>query len=185
MTSTANHSEPTGCRHWPGRLAAACALPIAFLAATAAPASAATNSTSTVSFAPADEVVATCAGGVEIGLGFEIVRREHHYYDADGNEIRMSRNVNFTGIFENLSTGQRYTFQGTRHVTFDWVANTFMGTGNFRTVTQPGVGIVLHYAGRDVASLLDDSTLFSSGPRLMEFDPEAADALCGLYGLHV
>jgi hypothetical protein len=97
----------------------------------------------------------------------------------------MSRNTIFTGIFENLSTGQRDTFQGTRNVTFDWVANTFTGTGNFRTVTQPGVGLVLHYAGRDMASLLDDSTLFSSGPRIVEWDPATADALCGLYGLHV
>jgi hypothetical protein len=185
MTSTANHSEPRGRRRWAGRLAAACALPLAVVAANVAPASAATNSTSTVSIPPSDNVVATCAGGVEIGLGFEITRREHHYYDADGNEVRMSRNLTYTGTFENLSTGQRYTFQGTRNVTFDWVANTFTGTGNFRTVTQPGVGLVLHYAGRDVASLLDDSELFSSGPRIVEWDPATAEALCGLYGLHL
>ena len=155
----------------------------ASLLAVAAPVAAAENTTrQEVSFPP-DQVVATCANGVEIGLGFDIIRNVHRYYDDAGNLVKESRNINYTGIFENLSTGEQYTFQGTRHVTFDFVAGTFTSTGDYRTVTQPGDGTVLHSAGREVFDLINDALISQSGPKDDELSDGAVAGICGLFGL--
>ena len=61
-------------------------------------------------------------------------------------------------------TGTSVRDTGSRHITFDFVANTFTETGVLRHVTVSGSGIVLHEAGRIVISLTDDSVIFMAGP---------------------
>ncbi|MBF4761882.1 hypothetical protein ISU07_01975 [Nocardioides islandensis] len=141
-----------------------------------------TNTRSEVHFAPADAVVATCADGSEIGLGFDIVRNIHDTYDDDGTLLQESRNVNFTGIFENLSTGEQYVFQGTRIVTFDFVAGTLFGRGNYRTVTLPHAGVVLHAAGMQVIDLETGLLMESAGAAIDEW-VAGPGAVCSLFGL--
>lgn len=161
-------------------IVAGCAVSVFALAA---PAAAAENTTRFAFSFPPDEVVATCSNGDDIGLGFDLIRNVHQFYDDAGNLVKESRNVNYTGIFQNLSTGEQYTFQGTRHVTFDFVAGTFTSTGNYRTVTQPGTGTVLHSAGREVFDLVNEVVLYSSGPKYDETSAGAASDICGLFGL--
>ena len=48
----------------------------------ASPASADTMTRDSLSWPASDEVVATCEGGVEIGLGFDLTRNVHDQYDA-------------------------------------------------------------------------------------------------------
>ena len=163
--------------------AAAAVGAVACVIASTGPAAAAENTNRVVLSFPADEVVATCSNGDQIGLGFDLVRNTHTYLDAAGEPVKESRNVNYTGIFANLATGERYTFQGTRNVTFDFVAGTFTSTGNYRTVTQPGEGTTLHYAGREVIDLIDDAVLFQSGPKYDELGAGAVSDICGLFGL--
>jgi hypothetical protein len=159
-------------------LIAGCVLPIV---GTMGPASAADNVTrQTLSF-PA-EAVATCEGGVQVGLGFDIVRNIHEYTDSTGTVIRAKRNVNFIGIFSLMGTDETYTFQGARIVTEDFVTGTFTSVGNYRTVTQPGTGIVFHVAGREMFDENFD-LVFSSGPKYDEASPAAQSEICGLFGL--
>jgi len=144
-------------------------------------ASAADNVTrETLSF-PA-ETVATCEGGAEVGLGFDIVRNTHEYSDSTGTVVRIKRNVNYTGIFTLMGTDQTVTFQGARIVTIDLVTGSFTSVGNYRTLTQPGEGIVLHSAGREIFDENFDP-VFSSGPKYDELSPEAQSDICGLFGL--
>jgi hypothetical protein len=135
-----------------------------------------------VHFAPADEVVATCADGSDIGLGFDIVRNVHLTYDDEGNVIKEMRNVNFTGIFENLATGEQYIFQGTRIVTFDVEKDLFFGRGNYRTVTLPGTGVVLQAAGMQLEALSEGLLYRAAGPAIDEW-VAGEDAVCSLFGL--
>lgn len=169
------------------RLARLTAVPAIALAATAAlagPASAADNTRSSLSWPTTDEIVAVCDDGSEIGLGFDLVRNVHVFEDRDGTVVRESRNVNYTGTFENFATGERYEFQGTRIVTFDFVARTFTSRGNYRTVTMPGAGVVLHTTGMYVEDL-DVEGLFhrEAGPRLDEWTAGGTEAVCSLFGL--
>ena len=165
-------------------LAALAVVPVAVVAAGVTPALAATNSNrEAMSWPTTDEVVATCADGSEIGLGFDLVRNVHDHYDRDGELIVQRRNVNYVGTFENLDTGERYTFRGTRIVTIDFVDHTFTSAGNYRTVTMPGAGIVLHSAGIYVEDL-DIEGLFyhQAGPKLDEW-AAGPNAVCSLFGL--
>ena len=152
----------------------------------ATPASADTMTRDSLSWPASDEVVATCEGGAEIGLGFDLTRNVHDKYDSADELTRQVRNVNYTGIFENLATGERYTFQGTRVVTFDFVDGTFTSRGNYRTVTMPGAGTVLHTTGMYVEDL-DVEGLFyrQAGPVLDEWTTGGAEAVCSLFGLGV
>lgn len=135
-----------------------------------------------VHFAPSDSVVATCSDGSNIGLGFDIVRNVHLTYDSSGNVVKEMRNVNFTGVFLNLATGEQYTFQGTRIVTFDVVNDVFFGRGNYRTVTLPGAGVVLHAAGMQLGPLSDDLLYREAGPAIDEW-VAGPGAVCSLFGL--
>ena len=161
-------------------LIAGCVLPIV---ATVGPASAADNLTRQTLTFPA-EAVATCEGGVQVGLGFDIVRNVHEYTDSTGTVIGEKRNVNFIGIFSLMGTDRTYTFQGARIVTENFVTGTFTSVGNYRTVTQPGVGVVFHAAGREMFDENFD-LLFSSGPKYDEASPDAQSDICGLFGLRV
>ena len=145
------------------------------------PASAAENVTREVLSFPA-ETVATCDGGAEVGLGFDLVRNVHIYSDSTGTVIRIRRNVNYTGIFSLTGTDQTYTFQGARIVTLDLVTGTFTSVGNYRNVTQPGRGIVLHAAGREMFDENFD-LVFSAGPKYDEASPGAQADVCSLFGL--
>jgi hypothetical protein len=126
--------------------------------------------------------VATCSDGSDIGLGFDIVRNVHDTYDDAGNLVTEMRNVNFRGIFENLATGEQYVFQGTRIVTFDFVAGTLFGRGNYRTVTLPHAGVVLHAAGMQLIDLANDLVLKDAGPAVDEW-VAGPGAVCSLFGL--
>ncbi len=150
----------------------------------ASPASADTMTRDSLYWPASDEVVATCEGGVEIGLGFDLTRNVHEQYDRSGELTRLIRNVNYTGIFENLATGEEYRFQGTRVVTSDFVDGTFTSRGNYRTVTMPGTGTVLHTTGMYVSDL-DIEGLFyrQAGPVFDEWTDGAGDAVCSLFGL--
>jgi hypothetical protein len=125
--------------------------------------------------------VATCEGGADVTLGFDIVRNTHTYTDRQGNVVRITRNANYTGIFELVTTGQQYLFHGTRVGTEDLVAGTFTSRGDYRNVTQPGRGNILHSTGRLVFG--DDGILSSSGPKYDEFSEGAQADICGLWGL--
>ena len=81
---------------------------------------AADNSRDSLYWAPGDDVVAVCDDGSRIGLGFDLVRNIHVHTDREGEVLREVRNVTYTGIFENLGSGERYMFQGTRVVTLDF-----------------------------------------------------------------
>ena len=85
--------------------------------------------------------------------------------------------------FESLDAGERYTFRRTRIVTLDFVDRTFTSVGNYRTVTMPGAGIVLHSAGIYVKDL-DIEGLFyhQAGPKLDEW-AAGPNAVCSLFGL--
>ena len=131
-------------------------------------------------FAP--EAVATCADGSTIALGFDLVRNVHNTYNDAGDLVMQQRNVNYTGIFENLATGERYTFQGTRIVTFDFVAGTLFGRGNYRTVTMPRAGVVLHAAGMQIIDLETGLLEQAAGPAIDEW-VAGPDAVCSLFGL--
>lgn len=164
--------------------AAPAVLAIAATATLAPPASAADNSRGSLSWPTTDEVVAVCDGGAEIGLGFDLTRNVHQFADRSGEVVREMRNVNYTGTFENFDTGERYEFQGTRIVTFDFVAGTFTSRGNYRTVTMPGAGTVLHTAGIYVEDL-DVEGLFhrQAGPVFDEWSAGGDAAVCSLFGL--
>lgn len=169
------------------RTARLAALPLLALAGSAlftAPAQAAENTRDAVSWAPSDEVVAVCDDGSRIGLGFDLVRNIHVHSDRTGEVLREMRNVNYTGIFEDLDSGERYTFQGTRIVSLDFEEGLFVSRGNYRTVTMPGAGTVLHESGMYVEDL-DVEGLFyhRAGPDFDEWDLGGAEAVCSLFGL--
>jgi hypothetical protein len=131
---------------------------------------------------PTDEVVATCADGSDIGLGFDMVRNVHDTYNDAGELIKEQRTINYTGIFENLTSGERYTFRGTRIVTFDFENDLFFGRGNFRTVTMPAAGVVLHATGM-LKETLEEGLLYkNAGPWITEW-VAGPDAVCSLFGL--
>jgi len=165
-------------------LGLATAVVTATVLASPASASADTMTRDSQSRPASDLVVATCEGGVEIGLGFDLTLNVHDQYDRSGELTRQIRNVNYTGIFENLATGEEYRFQGTRVVTFDFVDGTFTSRGNYRTVTMPGTGTVLHTTGMYVEDL-DIEGLFyrQAGPVFDEWTDGAGDAVCSLFGL--
>lgn len=163
------------------RLTVAVAACIAATAPLAAPANAVENVIREAVTIPA-EPVATCEGGTQVGLGFDIVRTIHTFTDKNGEPTRILRNVEFTGVFQLLGTDEQSTFQGTRIVTFDLLDGTFTSVGNYRTVTQPGTGIVFHSAGREVFDE-NDALVFSSGPKYDELSGGAQDEICGLFGL--
>jgi hypothetical protein len=137
-----------------------------------------------LSWATTDEVVATCANGDQIGLGFDLVRNRHIRYDDAGELVHEVRNVRYTGIFENLTTHERYTFNGTRIITIDIPSDTFTSVGNYRVVTKPGEGSVFRAAGRVVSSWFEETEpTFTSGPKFDEWSDGGASVTCGLFSL--
>lgn len=172
------------------RIGSIAALAVVGIAATAVPAAAETVDRASLTFAPEEEVVATCVGetgeSVEIGLGFDLTRNLHTFHDRDGNVIQVKRNVVYVGYFQRLDTGEQYRFRGSRVVTMDLVDATFTSVGAYRVVTVPGEGAVFLEAGRYVEDL-DVMGLFyaESGPKFAEFDEGGDEVSCGLFGLAV
>jgi len=160
--------------------AAAAALAVS----TASPTVAKPVDRASMSWPAADEVVATCEDGSQIGLGFDLTRNVHDRYDRSGVLVSQTRNVVYTGYFENLGTGERHSFRGTRVVTSDFVDGTFTSRGAYRVVTMAGEGAVFLAAGRYVEDL-DVEGLFyaSSGPKLDEFSEGGQEITCALFGL--
>ena len=95
---------------------------------------------------------------------YVIKRSDVLYYDRSGSLVKQVRHVRFVGTNTNDVTGTSVRDTGSRHITFDFVANTFTETGVLRHVTVPGSGIVLHEAARIVISLTDDPVIFMAGP---------------------
>jgi hypothetical protein len=157
--------------------AAACAVSVVGAVAPAAAAENVTRDHFAFNVGP----VATCEGGADVTLGFDLTRNIHTYTDRQGNVIRTKRNVNYIGTFELVTTGEQWAFQGTRVATEDLVAGTFTSVGNYRTLTQPGSGVVLHSAGRELFE--SDTLLSSSGPKYDELSDGAQADICGLFGL--
>lgn len=168
------------------KVGAAAAMAAGSIGALAAPAAAGAVERGSLSWPASDEVVATCDGGVEIGLGFDLTRNVHNFYDRDGELVRQMRNVVYVGYFERLDTHEQYRFHGSRVVTFDFVDGKFISRGAYRIVTMPGEGSVFREAGRYVASL-DTADLFyaESGPKFDEWDEGGDEVSCALFGLEV
>jgi hypothetical protein len=95
---------------------------------------------------------------------YQVTRTVTDFYDNEGNLVREVLHVRFVGTATNDVTGKTIPITGVRHITIDFVEQTFTETGVLRHVTVPGEGIVLHESGRFVAPL--DETLpplFSAG----------------------
>lgn len=165
-------------------LAAAAGAAALLAAATAAPAGAARVDRASLSWPASDEVVATCADGSDIGLGFDLTRNVHDRYDKSGELVSQTRNVVYTGYFENLDTGERYPFHGTRVVTLDYANGTFTSRGAYRVVTMKGEGAVFLAAGRYVEDLDVEGVFYSSsGPKFDEYSEGGQQVSCALFGL--
>jgi DnaJ-class molecular chaperone len=131
------------------------------------------------------EVVATCAGGEEITLYFDVTVNRHVRYDENGESRWESRNVNYDGYFTNEASGEVIEFTGTRNVTIDLDADTFTSRGKYRVVTLPGMGTVMHETGRYIEGWTDGQRIFESGPKISENpdDPATFALTCSLFGL--
>lgn len=166
------------------RTAAAVTMMTGSVGALAAPATAAPVDRESLSWPASDEVVATCEGGVEIGLGFDLTRNVHDRYNRDGELVRQMRNVVFVGYFERLDTHEQHRFHGSRVVTMDFVDGTFTSVGAYRIVTMPGEGAVFLEAGRYVEDLDVEGVFYAqSGPKFDEWDEGGEAVSCALFGL--
>ena len=170
----------TDIRRLAGTVAATTAMAAASLAA-AAPASAQENLRGSVSF-PAAPVV-ECDGAMQIGLGFDVDLTFHWTYEGDAL-VRERLTMRYTGQFANLSTGEVSTpVRGTSNTVIDLTEGTLTASGNPRSMTMPGVGVVLHEAGRFVLDLETGQVLVERGPKLNETTPEGARLVCEAMGL--
>lgn len=148
-----------------------------------APAQALDNSRYSLTFDK--QVVATCAGGEEITLYFDVTANRHVRLDEDGTPVWEQRNVSYVGFFTDEATGEVIDFTGTRVVTIDLEADTFTSRGKYRVVTLPGIGTVMHETGRYVEGWTDEQRLFEAGPKVSENpdDPATFALTCRLFGL--
>lgn len=95
---------------------------------------------------------------------FAVTRSITDFTDVDGNVLRRETHIRFVGSETNDATGKSLPVDGVRHMTFDFVDDTFTETGVLRHVTVPGGGIVLHDSGRLVLGLDDDEVIGVAGP---------------------
>ena len=95
---------------------------------------------------------------------FAVTRSITDFTDDDGNVLRRETHIRFVGSETNDATGKSLPVDGVRHITLDFVNDTFTETGVLRHVTVPGGGIVLHDSGRLVLGLDDDEVLGVAGP---------------------
>ena len=87
--------------------------------------------------------------GLEILTTFVGKRSATVYRDGDGNDLRLVINVQYWGTFTNLADPDlTVRSPGHRHITFDFVNNTFTDVGVYRSVTVQGSGSILLEAGR-------------------------------------
>lgn len=127
---------------------------------------------------------ATCADGSVIGLGFTVDFVEQVWFDDAGEAVRETKTMRYVGAFEHLGTGERSSaVRGARAVHVDLVEGTLSSSGNYRTMTVPGEGVLLKWAGREVYDLEDWSALKAAGPQFDELSPGGQDLVCGLFGL--
>lgn len=163
-----------------GAIAATAAVGAVTLALPAT-ASAEDNLRGSVSFPVAP--VVQCDGGVQIGLGFDVDYTFHWTYEAD-ELVRERLTLRYSGWFENLATGARSVpVRGTGNTVVDFVDGTRTVSGSGRSMTMPGIGVVLQDAGH---SVIDDATgelLVGHGPMLNEATPEGARLVCAAMGL--
>jgi hypothetical protein len=144
-------------------------------------ASAQENLRGTVSF-PVAPVVG-CNGGVEIGLGFDVAYVYHWTYE-EAELVQERLILNYTGYFENLTTGERSTpVRGTGNTVVDFAEGTRTISGTGRSMTMPGVGKVLHEAGHVVLDHESGEVLFEHGPVVNEATSEGAQLVCQAMGL--
>jgi len=146
-----------------------------------ASASAQENYRGTVSFPVAP--VVECDGGVQIGLGFDVAYSYHWTYE-EGELVRERLILNYTGYFENLSTGERSApVRGTGNTVVDFAEGTRTISGSGRSMTMPGVGKVLHEAGHAVLDHETGEVLMEHGPTVNEATAEGAQLVCQAMGL--
>ena len=92
--------------------------------------------------------------------------------------------LNYTGYFENLTTGDRSTpVRGTGNTVVDFADGTRTISGTGRSMTMPGVGKVLHEAGHVILDNESGEVLFEHGPVVNEATPEGAQLVCQAMGL--
>ena len=140
------------------------------------------NVRGTVSF-PADTPVVECDGGVGIGLALDVDFGYHWTYEG-GDLVQERLILNYTGYFENLTTGERSApVRGTGNTVVDVVEGTRTISGTGRSMTMPGVGKVLHEAGHVVLDHESGEVLFEHGPIVNEATPEGAQLVCQAMGL--
>lgn len=125
-----------------------------------------------------------CAGGEQITLGFDGVRNIHTFTDEAGEVVRWMRNIRFTGTFRLEGTDWQFTFDGTRVVEYDAATNLVTSVGNVRTITLPGLGLLMHETGRYVEGWDTAERYFCAGPKYFGLRPdpdvrdEVAAAVC-------
>ena len=120
---------------------------------------------------------------MEIGLAFDVDFIYHWTYE-EGELVRERLILNYTGYFENLTTGDRSTpVRGTGNTVVDFADGTRTISGTGRSVTMPGVGKVLHEAGHVILDNESGEVLFEHGPVVNEATPEGAQLVCQAMGL--
>ena len=116
--------------------------------------------------------------GIDVLTTFVGKRSATVYRDGDGNDLRLVINVQYWGTFTNLADPDlMVTTPGHRHITFDFVDNTFTDVGVYRSVTLKGSGNILLDAGRLVETLDTAILLAVSGPHEEYFGD--LDDFCG------
>jgi hypothetical protein len=95
---------------------------------------------------------------------YVVTRSDVQYFDDGGTLVKEVIWAHFVGTDTNDSNGKSLRDTGERHITLDYVNNTFTESGVLRHITVPGSGIVLHESGRIITSLTDDSVIFMAGP---------------------
>ena len=119
--------------------------------------------------------------GIDVLTTFVGKRSATVYRDGDGNDLRLVINVQYWGTFTNLADPDlTVSSPGHRHITFDFVDNTFTDVGVYRNVTVKGSGNILHDSGRLVETLDTAILIAVSGPH--EDYSGDLDGFCGALG---
>ena len=145
-------------------------------------ASAQENDRGSITF-PADTAIVECDEGVGIGLALD-VRYSFHWTYEESELVRERLILNYTGYFENLTTGERSApVHGTGNALTDFAEGTRTVSGTGRSMTMPGIGKVLHEAGHYVLDAESGEVLIEHGPSLNESTLEGAQLVCQAMGL--
>jgi hypothetical protein len=119
--------------------------------------------------------------GIQVWTTFQGQRSATVYRDADGNDLRLVINVQYWGTFTNVAEPSlTLSSPGHRHITFDFVNNTFTDVGVYRSIAVQGSGNILLDAGRLVETLDTAILITVSGPH-QDYTGDL-DGFCGALG---